>query len=189
VFNEDACCISTPILIDVRGDGFDLTDAASGVFFDFNGDGLRGALSWTTPDSDDAWLVLDRDGNNTIDNGMELFGNVTPQAESGRRNGFLALAEYDKAINGGNGDWVLSAADRIYASLRLWQDRNHDGRSQHEELSALPALGVAGIELGYKESRRRDRYGNQFRYRATAYGTEGARLGRWAYDVLLVSGQ
>lgn len=178
-------CIS-PIVIDTSGDGFDLTDAQNGVNFDITASGTRMRISWTSANSDDAWLVLDRNANGIIDDATELFGTLTPQAYSMSANGFKALAEYDRPENGGNLDERVDSKDAIFSSLRLWKDQNHNGFSDPGETFTLPALGVTGIDLKYEESKRTDQYGNGFRYRAKVYDAKGAHAGRWAWDVFLV---
>jgi hypothetical protein len=182
----DNNCTISPVVIDIQGNGFNLTNAANGVNFDIGNQGVARRIAWTSADSDDAWLALDRNGNSTIDRGAELFGTSTEQPASKNKNGFLALAEFDKPANGGNADNSIDYRDAIFVSLRLWQDVNHNGISEPTELHTLSELGIAGLELDFKESRRTDEFGNKFRYRAKVWDVHGAHAGRWAWDVFLI---
>ena len=187
---DDALCAClgggymSPIVIDVDNSGFSMTDAAGGVVFDMLKDGVPLGLSWTTAGSTNALLVLDRNANGTIDNGEELFGDITPQPASSTPNGFVALAEFDRPANFGNGNRKLDSQDAIFSQLRLWQDTNHNGYSESSELRPLAGL-ISAIDLDFKESRRTDQHGNQFRYRAKVYDVKGDHGGRWAWDVFL----
>lgn len=187
--NGRCCCnANTPIIVDLLANGFSLTNFETGVFFDLGAVGFASQTSWTAANSDDAFLVLDRNGNGVIDNGSELFGNATPQPQPPLgvgRNGFFALAEYDKPVNGGNVDGLIDRRDAVYESLRLWQDLNHNGVSEPAELKRLLDCYVDSISIDFKESRRRDEWENGFRYRSRV---NGSGLGHWAYDVIFQSG-
>jgi hypothetical protein len=157
-----------PILIDTENDGIRLTGLSDPVWFDIDADGAADLMSWT--DRSEGILALDRNGNGTIDDGGELFGNATRLADGSRAlNGYIALAELDDWPFGGNRDEVIDAADEAFTSLRLWTDLNHDGVSQPGELRTLNAVGVRRIGLNYRRSNRTDRYGNEFRFLGRAW--------------------
>jgi len=180
----------SPIIIDSTGQGFHLTSAADGVYFDMSGTGHMTHIAWTQPGSGNAFLALDRNGNGMIDNGTELFGNFTAQPKSNDLNGFLALAEFDKSENGGNGDGIIDQRDAVFSRLLLWLDENHDGISQPGELHSLPSLGVSSISLDYHVSFRHDEFGNIFRDRArvsAAAPQSASDVGPSAYDVFLTA--
>jgi hypothetical protein len=173
------CTGNSPIIIDLSGNGYKLTSAANGVWFDLPGNGRLQQWSWTSRDSDEAFLMLDRNGDGRITSGKELFGDVTEQPVTEEPNGFTALTVFDE-----NGDHWIDASDPIYQRLQLWIDSNHDGVSQRRELFSLNEKGVEGISCDYRLSKRSDRYGNRFRFKARARvnGIE-----RWVWDIFLVS--
>ncbi|MDD2829543.1 MAG: hypothetical protein PHW18_08225 [Sulfuricurvum sp.] len=89
-----------PLVLDLDGDGIEtigVSDARN-VLFDHDGDGIKTATGWVS--ADDGMLVLDRNGNGTIDNGGELFGDRTIVDGKRAQNGFAALPRHSR--KGGN---------------------------------------------------------------------------------------
>lgn len=174
-----------PVLVALNGRHLEMTDLAGGVRFDLDRDGLAELLSWTAPGSSWAFLARDRNLNGRIDDGGELFGNYSPQPlETGDPNGYAALAVFDQAAFGGNDDGLIDARDTIFPFLLLWLDDNHDGVSQPGELKPA-SQKLHEIELVVKESRARDRYGNQFRYRSKVTLADGKKS--HSVDVFLLA--
>jgi Ca2+-binding RTX toxin-like protein len=92
--------------------------------------------------------VLDRNGNGTIDNGRELFGDATPLYAGGlAADGFAALAQEDTNLDG-----KVDSLDARFAQLRLWTDLNQDGVSQGSELFTLEQKGVAALIVAKTEN-------------------------------------
>jgi hypothetical protein len=130
-----------PLTLDLDGDGIETTAQSgwNGVLFDHNNDDKKTATGWLS--GDDGFLVMDRNGNGTIDNGTELFGDNT-QLSNGdtASDGFAALADIDS-----NQDGLIDVNDSAFANLRVWQDKNQDGVSQPDELKTLDQLGIASL--------------------------------------------
>ena len=92
-----------------------------GVFFDLDNNGFKEKTAWAH--YQDGLLALDLNGNGTIDNGAELFGNHTKLKDGTlATNGFDALAQYDD-----NGDGVINNKDKVWKNLLVWQDKVNDG--------------------------------------------------------------
>ncbi len=129
-----------PLVIDLDGKGFNITDRKNGTHFDLNADGYAEKTDWTRTDG---WLALDLNGNGKIDDGSELFGDHTKLADGSlAADGFAALSRYDA-----NGDGLIDARDEIFSQLRIWCDADGDGQSGNGELVSLADAGVSSISL------------------------------------------
>lgn len=173
--NYNASCVAEwngcPLILDVDGEGFQLTDAPNGVETDMVVPGHRVRFGWPKQGSHNAFLWLDN----------HLFGNYTEQPPSDNPNGFAALAVYDS-----NGDGVIDGKDPVYDNLRLWIDSNRDGIVQPQELFTLPSLGVYSIALKYRQDKYVDVSGNHFNFRGRLRSA-AANVDRTVYDVWLTT--
>ena len=122
---------------------------------------------------------MDRNGNGTIDDGSELFGNATPTPYvSPPANGFAALARYDD-----NGDGMIDRTDAVWRSLLLWVDLNHNGVSEPGELRPISASAITALGIECHHVGRRDQSGNAFAFEGKIYLGHRSRI---TYDVFFV---
>ncbi len=137
-----------PLVLDLAGDGIDLRGVDDGIEFDITGDGREEETGFVQ--NDDALLYLDLNGNGLCDNGLELFGD-----QHGAANGFEELRRYDE-----NGDAMIDERDAVFDQLRLFADRDGDGKNGKEESLDLQQARITGIALGYDRVHEADRHGN-----------------------------
>ena len=126
-----------PLVLDLSGEGINLTEAGKGALFDITADGKLDSTAWVRGNT--AMLVYDRNGNGVIDNGSELFGD-----QNGATDGFAELAKYDD-----NGDKKINFLDPIFKALKLYRDLNGDGKIDKTELQSLPELGIKALNLNF----------------------------------------
>ncbi|HYM99110.1 MAG TPA: hypothetical protein VET25_05165, partial [Aestuariivirgaceae bacterium] len=160
-----------PLTLDLDGDGIETVgiDPNNPVMFDHDGDGVKTATGWVK--SDDGFLVLDRNGNGTIDSGRELFGDSTPLSAGGNAaDGFAALRDQDT-----NGDGRVDSSDANFANLRIWRDLNQNGISEANELSTLTANNIAAINTGATQNSQTLPNGNQIADLGTYVKSDGTQ--------------
>jgi len=159
-----------PLILDLDGDGIELTSYTDGARFDLLGNGQPVRTAFVT--GGDAFLALDRDSDGRIAGGGELFGE-----QRGAANGFEELRKLDS-----NADGVIDDLDRNFDRLLLWRD-DGNGISEDGELITLAQAGIASISLGYQNVDQAALGGNRIAQIAAFHFTDGC-LGR-AADALL----
>lgn len=172
---------SSPIIINLDGDSFRsevdglLSSPDDPVTFDITADAAPELIAWTLRESNVGFLALDRNGNGSIDNGAELFGNHTSMADGApaQSSGYAALGSYDEVQAGGNHDGRIGPADAIWPRLRIWVDRDHDGISQPSELLTMWQAKILEFGTGFVTRREQDEFGNFFRYESFAVMIDG----------------
>lgn len=124
--------LKDPLVVNFSGTAAELSQRE--FQFDIDADGHQDQVSFVGPGS--GFLALDKNGDNTINDGTELFGAISG-------NGFQELATYDSDSN----NWI-DENDDIFDSLRIWT-KNSDGEDQ---LIGLGKAGVGALYLGHIES-------------------------------------
>lgn len=169
---------ASPLIVDFANTGVVMNAPLDGVTFDLDADGALDRVSWPIS-ADSAFVALDLNKNGQIDDGGELFGNYTTAPDNKiAANGFLALSKYDD-----NQDGLINAKDKVFADLKLWFDRNKNGKADAGELKTLPQASVESIEVGYEDIYEEDAYGNETRQRSVVHMT-GNTL-RMVFDIWL----
>ncbi len=162
---------SDPIVLDLDGDGIELTSVTEGVQFDLDADGITETAATVT--GGDGLLALDKNGNGFIDDGKELFGD-----QNGASNGFEELAKYDS-----NKDGVIDSKDAAFDQLRVLVRSGSEDSASLGQLLTLSQAGISSINLGAQDVSESASGGNKIAQRS--YFTRNDGTTGTAVDALL----
>jgi Ca2+-binding RTX toxin-like protein len=139
-----------PLILDLNGDGVKLTSFADApVLFDIDHDGgSKEVTGWVS--AEDGIVVMDLNNNGQIDGIHETMseyfnGEVGAGGTAGSKpyaNGFAALASLDS-----DADNAFTVADAAWTNVKVWQDADHDGITDANELKTLAELNITRIDL------------------------------------------
>ncbi|MCD2448950.1 hypothetical protein GO003_000880 [Methylicorpusculum oleiharenae] len=117
-----------PLVLNFNGLAVQLTDTK--FSFDIDSDGIEDQIAFVRSGS--GFLVIDKNGDGSVNNGQELFGAVSG-------DGFEELTTYDDDKN----LWI-DENDGVFKNLRLWT-KDEQG---HDTLSTLTEKEIGAIYLG-----------------------------------------
>lgn len=126
-----------PIVFDLEGDGLELTGVDHSMVVSRLSSGELARTSWVGPT--DGILAVDRNGDGHINQLSEIS---FVQDKEGAKTDLEGLQAWDT-----NGDGKLNALDEGWGQLKIWVDRNQNGRSTESELRTLEEVGITEINL------------------------------------------
>lgn len=157
----------TPLIIDLNHDGVKTLSDSVGVVFKFKGN--EKVTGWVDPN--DALLVMDKNNDGVINDSSELFGDDYCKDDGSLSlNGFDGLLDIDS-----NNDSVVNHDDLKWHALKLWQDKNSDGKTQVGELLTLDEVGILSIKLNYSKSAYVDKNANQHKLISEVIWSDGRK--------------
>jgi Ca2+-binding RTX toxin-like protein len=164
-----------PIVFDLGGDGLEITGVESSNVVSRLSSGQYARTSWVGPTN--GILAFDRNGDGEINTLAEIS---FVQDREGAKTDLEGLQAWDT-----NGDGKLNALDAGWSNLKMWVDRNQNGRSTEQELRTLEEVGIIEIDLkgvatGNTAATTRDSFVHNTLSFTWASGEKGA-----AYDVQL----
>ena len=139
IFDKTHYAFVSPIALDLNGDGVQTTALGDTTgTFELRGDGNAIESGWLS--SEDAFLVVDSNGNGTIDDISEMFGGDVG-------DGFAKLATYDT-----NGDGLIDTQELLGGGLALWRDGNSNHQTDAGELISLGSQGIISLDTAFVET-------------------------------------
>jgi len=124
---QERIALTDPLVISLDGKIPQLSDTK--FEFDLDNDGKMENISFVNPGS--GFLAFDKNNDNIINNGSELFG-------PGTGNGFKELTAFDEDHN----NWI-DENDSVFSKLSVWtKDENGE-----DQLVALKDSGIGAISL------------------------------------------
>ncbi|HBU98255.1 hypothetical protein [Thalassospira lucentensis] len=123
-----------PLILDLDGNGIDITSLQDGQQFDIDGDGTIDQTAWIR--GNDALLALDRNKDGKINNGTELFGD-----QNGAADGFGELAKFDD-----NQDGKIDANDAVFSALVLLRANGEQATLMDEGITSISLSMITPID-------------------------------------------
>src|SRR5262249_53559636 len=137
-----------PLIVDLTSRGVALSPQWEGVRFDIKANGHKLKISWSVHPQTSIIIALAPVLGAIEQSGHSLFGDRTVGPDGvAAREGFAALAKWDAPLYGGNGDGVISPADKIWPRLRGWRNLARDGVMHPEEMLTMEQLGIKKIDV------------------------------------------